>query len=77
MTKQEFILGLQEELELGTVLSGNTNIKDLDEWDSIAVIVLIGYVSNEFDVILNLEDIEEMSSIDSLIQKIGLDKFSK
>jgi acyl carrier protein len=76
MTKQEFILGLQEELDFETVLTESTIIKDLDEWDSMGAMVLIGFVSNEFDIILSPGDIEEMSTIDSLIEKIGLDKFN-
>lgn len=76
MTKQDFILGLQEELDFETVLTESTIIKDLDEWDSMGAMVLIGFVSNEFDIILNPGDIEEMSTIYSLIEKIGLDKFN-
>nr|WP_315161316.1 acyl carrier protein [uncultured Flavobacterium sp.] len=76
MTQQEFILGLQEELELEAVLNGSTNLKDLDEWDSMAVMVLIGFVSNEFDVILNPDDIQEMTTIDSLMERIGVNKFN-
>lgn len=75
MTQQEFILGLREELELEAVLNGSSNLKDLDEWDSMAAMVLIGFVSNEFDVILSPDDIEEMINIESLILKIGYEKF--
>ena len=76
MTQQEFILELQEELELETVLNGSTKLKDLDDWDSMAVMVLIGFVSNEFDVILNPDDIKEMTTIDSLMNRIGVNKFN-
>nr|WP_315146894.1 acyl carrier protein [uncultured Flavobacterium sp.] len=76
MTKQEFISGLQEELDFETVLTKNTNIKDLDEWDSMSAMVLIGFVSNEFDLILSPDDIKAMTTIDSLIERIGLDKFN-
>jgi acyl carrier protein len=76
MTKQEFILGLQEELELEAVLNGSTNLKDLDEWDSMAAMLLIGYVSNEFDITLTAKDLEEIITIDSLITKIGAEKFN-
>jgi acyl carrier protein len=76
MTQQEFILGLQEELELEAVLNGSINLKDLDDWDSMGAMVLIGFVSNELDVILNPDDIKEMTTIDSLIKRIGLDKFN-
>ena len=75
MTKQEFISGLQEELELEITLEFTTNLKELEDWDSMGAMVLIGFVSNEFEVILNPNDIKEMTSIDSLIEKIGLDKF--
>ena len=75
MTKQEFILGLQVELELEVVLNGSTNLKDIEEWDSMEAMVLIGFVSNEFDLILSPNDISEMTTIDYLIEIIGHDKF--
>lgn len=76
MTKQEFLLALKEELEFDATLESSTNLKDLDEWDSMGAMVLIGFVSNEFDVLLNPEDIKEMTTIDSLIERIGPDKFN-
>lgn len=75
MTKQEFILGLQIELELDEVLNSSTNLKELEDWDSMQAMVLIGFVSNEFDIILGPLDLNEMTTIDSLIEKIGHDKF--
>jgi acyl carrier protein len=75
MKKSVFLSRLQEELELEFVLEFNTNIKDLDEWDSMSAMVLIGYVSNEFGVTLTAEDLEIITTIDSLIEKIGVDKF--
>lgn len=76
MKKNEFILGLGEELEIETTLVNTTNLKDLDEWDSMAAMVLIGYVSNEFGVTLNADDLKEITTVDSLIERIGLDKFN-
>lgn len=76
MTKQEFLVALKEELEFDVTFESTTNLKDLEEWDSMGAMVLIGFVSNEFDVILNPNDIKEMTTIDSLIERIGLDKFN-
>lgn len=75
MTKQEFISGLQEELELEGVLNSSSVLKDLEEWDSMAAMLLIGYVSNEFNVTLNSDDLKEMTTVASLIEKIGSEKF--
>lgn len=75
MTKQEFIEGLREELELETALDNSSNLKDLEEWDSMAAMLLIGYVSNEFNITLNSDDLKKMTTVDSLIDKIGAVKF--
>lgn len=76
MKKNDFISGLEEELEIETTLESTTNIKELDEWDSMAAMVLIGYVSNEFGVTLNADDLKEITTVESLIEKIGIDKFN-
>lgn len=75
MKVTDFLLGLQEELEFDSTLETTTNLKDLDEWDSMAAMLLIGFVSNEFDITLNGEDIKAISTIESLIEKIGVEKF--
>jgi acyl carrier protein len=76
MKKENFVSKLQEELEFETELTETTNLKDLDEWDSMGAMVLIGFVSEEFGVTLNADDIKAMTTINSLIEKIGLDKFN-
>jgi acyl carrier protein len=38
--------------------------------------VLIGFVSDEFGITLNADDIAAITTIESLIQKIGQDKFN-
>ena len=76
MKTNEFILGLAEELELETTLENTTNLKDLDEWDSMAAMVLIGYVSNEFGVTLNADDLKDITTVDSLMERIGIEKFN-
>lgn len=76
MNKQEFISGLQEELELDATLTESTNLKELDEWDSMAAMVVIGYVAGEFDLTLNADDIKEITTVASLIERIGAEKFN-
>jgi acyl carrier protein len=76
MTKQEFINLLQDELEYEIVLSSDTLIKELEEWDSMSAMVLIGVVSQNFGVTLKASDIEAITTIDSIIGIIGNDKFN-
>lgn len=76
MKKHDFISGLAEELEIKTPLDITTNIKDLEEWDSMVAMVLIGYMSNEFGVALNGDDLKNITTVESLMERIGLDKFN-
>jgi acyl carrier protein len=76
MTKQEFFVNLAEELELEIEINESTNLKELDEWDSMTAMVLIGFVSSEFNVTLTSDDLKEINTINSLINKIGEDKFN-
>lgn len=76
MDKNDFFLRLQEDLELDKEVNGETNFKDLDEWDSMAAMVLIGLVNEEFSITLNSDDIENITTVNSLIERIGADKFN-
>lgn len=76
MKTSEFFSRLKEELEFDSELDINTNIKELDEWDSMAAMVLIGFVSDEFGMTFNADDIAAITTIESLIEKIGKDKFN-
>tara|TARA_R110001606_G_scaffold24223_3_gene80435 strand:- start:14420 stop:14650 length:231 start_codon:yes stop_codon:yes gene_type:complete len=75
MTKENFLIKLQEELEVETELTLDTNVADLDEWDSMTAMVMIGYVSNEFGIALTLDDIESFTNFESIIERIGVDNF--
>ncbi|WP_426474905.1 acyl carrier protein [Chryseobacterium balustinum] len=75
MKKNEFIVGLGEELELSQTLTEDTDLKSLEEWDSMASMLLIGYVSNETGVTITSDDLKEITTVNSLLEKIGMDKF--
>lgn len=76
MNISDFLLGLQEELEIETALSLDTDLKQLEDWDSMAAMLLIGYASNEFNVTLTADDLKGITTIDSLVERIGKDKFN-
>lgn len=75
MDKLEFIKGLQEQLELETTLLLTTNLKELEEWDSLNAMVLISYVSETLGITLNGNDVNEITTVESLIKKVGENNF--
>ena len=75
MKQQDFIAGLQEELELDDELTPETNLKELESWDSMAAMIVIGYVSGNFDMTLTADDLKNITTVSSLIDRIGASKF--
>jgi len=75
MNKQAFLLEIREALEIETILLEDTNLKELEEWDSMTAMMLIGYVSEVFDTELTPKDILNLTTVRSLILKIGEEKF--
>ncbi|WP_312697192.1 acyl carrier protein [Sphingobacterium mizutaii] len=75
MDKNKFLELLKEELEIESDLTLTTNFKELEEWDSMTAMLLIGVVSNEFDFNLTGDDISEITTVQTLIDKIGAEKF--
>jgi acyl carrier protein len=76
MTKQEFVEKLREELEFEIILTPDTVLKDVETWDSMGAMILIGFVSDNFGINLTGEEVKRITTIQSLIDKIGDDKFS-
>jgi acyl carrier protein len=75
MKKTQFLQSLKDELEFEIELNLSTNLNELDEWDSMSAMVLIGYVSEKFGTTLTGDHLKKINSIEALIEYIGEDKF--
>jgi acyl carrier protein len=76
MTKKEFIDLFVEELEIeDTEVKPETQLNELEEWDSMGHMVVIGLVSENFDLKITASDLKALQSVDDLINKIGAEKF--
>ncbi|HQN17017.1 MAG TPA: acyl carrier protein [Bacteroidales bacterium] len=77
MKKQEFIEGLQEALEIEKIkLDENTNLIELDEYDSLSVMAIIAFVDNNFSKKLTGIELASITTVQSLLKLIGLENFS-
>lgn len=73
MSKQEEIIALIEELlkvPAGTITI-DTQIADVEEWDSLAHVMLIGELESRLDVSIPLDDAIELTSVKELLEKAG------
>jgi acyl carrier protein len=76
MKKAEFIHILTKDLEIESCkLNEDTNLKDLPEFTSIAVLGIIAIADTYFDKKLKINDIRNISTVRSYIELIGLKHF--
>ena len=75
METAQFLKCIKEELEFEEDLNLVTNLNELDEWDSMSAMVLIGYVSEKYGITLTGDQLKKFNSVEALIAFIGTDKF--
>lgn len=70
MQISEFIEKLAEAIEIENVeaLSSETVFKELDEWSSLSVMLIIAFFDEEFDKQIEEKDIKSATTISDLYQ---------
>jgi acyl carrier protein len=79
MNTANFFKELKEVLEIeGVVLSEQTNLKDIDDFDfdSLAVMTLVAFVHDKFGKQFNAMQLNNVSTVKSLMELIGLENFN-
>ena len=73
MTKQEFLLMLDELLEENPgTLTGSEVLRDLEAWESLTVIEFLAIVDENFGVVLNPKDIAACETVQDLMNLVAL-----
>jgi acyl carrier protein len=76
MKVNEFIEKLKETLELeDEKLNEDTNLKDLEEYDSLSVLSIIAMIDENFGKQLSAQQFSDVTTVTSLIEKIGVENF--
>jgi acyl carrier protein len=74
ITLREKIIALIEECLMvspGTI-SEETLIEEIEEWDSLAQVLIIGELDEKMGISISLEDAVEISSVKDLFEKTGV-----
>ena len=71
--KEKIIALMEEVLQLtsGTV-SESTRMEDLEEWDSLAHVMLIGELETRLSISIPLDEAVEITSVQEIFEKAGL-----
>ena len=75
MKTQDFLTKLADLLEIEDDLEPDTNLKDYDEYDSMAIMTLIAFIHKNFDIQLTARKLNQISTVRSMMELIGTDRF--
>lgn len=75
--KEEFLDSLKEALEVedDETLTMDTNLKDLEEYDSLSVLVIVALVDKKYKKQISSSDFEKVTTVSNLISLIGEEYF--
>ncbi|MCB5259624.1 MAG: phosphopantetheine-binding protein [Candidatus Cloacimonetes bacterium] len=76
MTTNEFMVQLADLIEIDDALSLESNLKDYDEYDSMAIMSLVAFVHKNFGKQFNARQLNQVDTVESLVELIGRDSFS-
>ena len=71
MTRNEFLGALQDMLQTDAALSEDTPLAELEEWDSLAFMVVIAFFDKNFAKKLTFEDLSACKTPAALINLAG------
>ncbi len=72
MTKDEFLVEMQDVLQTDDALAPETVLGDLAEWDSLSMMATMAFFDKNFGVKIGLKDFKEMNTMCDLIARAGL-----
>jgi acyl carrier protein len=78
MNRSDFFIKLKEYLEIESVNSINesTNLKKLEEYSSLTIMLLVAFIDEFFQKKVNSRQLVEVNTINDLMQLIGKSKFN-
>jgi len=77
MKKEDFYSKFLEFLEIESVKSINeeTNLKNLEEYDSFFVLTIVAFIDDNFSINLSSKQLNDVNTVGELMELIGKEKF--
>lgn len=75
MKKQDFVAELSELLEYDGNLTVDTNLAELEEYDSLAIMSLVALIFSKFKKKISGQSLANVTKVSVLIELIGNDCF--
>lgn len=76
MTVEEFLLDLQAELGEENKLTPETNLKSLEVYDSMTLLIIIAFIDENFNTKIEAKQFKIIETVRDLMDAVGMEKFT-
>lgn len=76
MTKEQFIELIKTELKENTLITLETNFKQLENYGSLSAVLVLQLVEDNFGIKINPRSFRSVNTINDLIGAIGEERFN-
>lgn len=75
MDRESFLEKLSDLLQIedeGDMITFDTVLNELDEWDSLSKMAVIAFLNKEFNVKISFTDLSQIVVVEDIAKKVGL-----
>lgn len=72
MDREEFLTNMINVLQRDGSLDFNMNLKDLEEWDSLAMMATVAFLDSNFGITLTFNELNKLNTIEDIAKIAGL-----
>ena len=72
MSKEEFLVQMQDVLQTETELTMETVLDELDEWDSLSMMATMAFLDKNFGVKLKIAEMKTLGTLGDIAAKAGV-----
>ncbi len=72
MTREEFLIEMQDVLQTEEVLTFDTVLAELPEWDSLAIMSTMAFLDSNFGVKTSMADYAAMKTVEDIAARAGV-----
>ncbi len=72
MTENEFLEKFKDILQTEENLTLDTNLLDIEEWDSLAIITTVAFIDKEFGKKITVAELQDCDLISDILTKVKI-----
>lgn len=72
MTREDFLVEMQDVLQRDDALTFEMSLEDIEEWDSLSIMATMAFLDRNFGIKTTFSDYRAMKTIEDIAKRAGI-----